>query len=40
MPTMLMFCLLVLAGLTLICGAQVEQLEEQQRQELGEFTAK
>ena len=40
MPTMLMFCLLVLAALVLICGALVEELDEQQRQELGEFTAK
>ncbi|WP_424630552.1 hypothetical protein [Bradyrhizobium sp. SYSU BS000235] len=31
---MLEFCLLTLAGLILICGAQVEQLEERQRQEL------
>jgi hypothetical protein len=31
---MLEFCLVMLAGLALICGAQVEQLSEQQRQEL------
>jgi hypothetical protein len=31
---MLTFCLLTLTGLILICGAQVEQLEERQRQEL------
>lgn len=31
---MLEFCLAVLASLVLICGAQVEQLSEQHRQEL------
>ncbi len=36
---MLELCLLVLAGLALICGARVEQLSEQQRQELAALSA-
>lgn len=36
---MLAFCLLTLAGLALICGAQVEHLAEQQDQELKELSA-
>jgi hypothetical protein len=31
---MLELCLLMLAGLVLVCGAQVEQLAERQRREL------
>ncbi len=36
---MLELCLLMLAGLALICGAQVEQLAEQHRQELSASSA-
>lgn len=36
---MLDLCLVMLAGLALICGAQVEQLEQQQRQELAAHSA-